>query len=342
MGDNMPEQSQKTPQEKEEQLKREHDNQVRQHDERDKKEKQQKNERDQEAQRKNEKDKKEQERQDTIKKEQAEESNRVRCKICHKETFPVRRCFGHDSGGGSGGGGSGDSEEKVSSDDNAPTTFVEKIMNMASQIASAITQAIDGTNINITQQPYSVNENTFNSEVISDLLSKKLLLIENNRDSGILTIKLQCNQDVLSEEQRKELGKFVDTILKELDSFKKEKKISADCAILEKDHAGNFLSLRIHLPKPTLYDEFIQRLARKNLLPTQVLAQQGKEQIVYQEGMNHFKQTPFSTKLTHPTNKKIKSIDEEKYAAGKKSIEEKSSSIRPRSPLDGLKPKGFK
>ncbi len=93
------------------------------------------------------------------------------------------------------------------------------------------------------------------------------------------------------------------------------------------------MSLRISLPTPTLYDAFIQRLASKNLLPVQNIEQQKNEKVVYPEGTNHFNPTPLSNKPT-PENKKT--IEEEIQKTG-----QKKSSIHPKSPLDGLKPKGW-
>ncbi len=174
----------------------------------------------------------------------------------------------------------------------------------------------------------------FNSDIISDLLSKKILSIDNNRDSGILTIK--CIPNLLSNEQKKELDKFIEAILKQLNEFKKEKGIVTDC--VKKDNEGN---IHITLPTPKMYDEFIKLLARKNLLPKQVIEQKEDKQPAFKEGINHFNATSFSTKLMPPPSKS-KFID-----AGLNKTElnnlskqdEIKSSIRPRSPSDGPKPK---
>ncbi|HSW87637.1 MAG TPA: hypothetical protein VLG12_00570 [Candidatus Saccharimonadales bacterium] len=145
-------------------------------------------------------------------------------------------------------------------------------------------------------------------QVTSTVSQVANVAIENNRDSGIISIKLHCSPNSLSEEQRNELRKFVNTILKELDEFKKEKGISANCVTIDKDK-GNFLSLRITLPTPTptIYDAFIQRLNSKYLLPTQNIEQNKK-----QEGKNYFHSTPLSMKPTPNSSKKNgKSMDED-------------------------------
>ncbi len=186
-----------------------------------------------------------------------------RCSICgkyaDKKTLP--QCFGgHDAGGV---GSSGSSEESASK--------------------------------SVDPQPQS-GEKPFNLEIIPELLSKRLLLIEDDRKLNTLTIQLLCNPKDLSPEQRDQFEKFVDTISKELEEFKKENGIANNCKLIEKDKEGNLLSLRIELPT-SLYDKFIQRLASKNLFSIQNINQQNTSQ--------------------------------------------ERSSIRPRSPLDGLKPKGL-
>jgi hypothetical protein len=185
----------------------------------------------------------------------------------------------------------------------------------------------------------------FNPDVIAELLAKKLLFINNDRDSGILTIKLQCDPNLLTEDQKNELKKFVDAILKELDEFKKENGISANCATLEKDKEGNILSLRINLPTPKIYDDFIMRLADKNLLPMQNIQQEAEEKILYEEGKNHFNPTPLSTKLMPSANHNRKSItvaETLQLENEKPQSVKESSPMRPKSILDGLKPKGWK
>lgn len=251
-----------------------------------------------------------------------------RCTICgkytDKKTSP--QCFGH--GGGAGGGGSGSSETKGS---DAASTHTKTSSQSESKNPIEATIAITSSIAAIPQ--FDSHDIKFNPEVISELLSKKLLMIDNDRDKGVLTIKLQCDPNLLSQEQKDELKRYVNAILKELNELKKEKGISADCYTLQKDKDENILSLRISLPNPTLYDEFIQRLANRNLLPQQNIAQHKNEKVTYPEDGNHFKPTPFSNKPT-PDNKKSK--EELIQNQG-----EKKSGIKPKSPLDGFKPKGF-
>jgi hypothetical protein len=281
-------------------------------------------------QKKRDRDEKEVKEQDRIKKEQAAESNRKRCTICGKEFFPIRICLGHDLGGGGGSGGGGGGEEEKLNTSNAPPTFVGKLFEMAGHFGSAIRQAIEGSSPE--QKSHQLSGIMFNTEIISDLLSKKVLSIDNNKASGILTIKLLCNPG----EQRKELDKFIEAILTQLDGFKKDKGIVADC--MKRDNEG---SLYISLSPPKMYDEFIKLLARKKLLPRQVIEQQENKQAVFQEGIDHFNSTPFSTKLTYASRKNTLT-DEELSKAEKQNLskkDDKASSIRPRSPSDRPKPK---
>ena len=261
------------------------------------------------------------------------------CSICRANRIPPP-CKGHGGKGGGGGAGGGDSEEKAGKSDHQSSVNVPgQLVDAVGQPVYAVTQVMDGGDLLL--QP-ELNEKIFNSEVISDLLSKELLLIDNDRNSGILTVKLRYSFGLLSEERRDALKNFVDAILKELRDFKKENGISASCAAMENDNERDFTSLRITLPKPGLYDAFIQRLASKNLLPVQNIEQ--NEKVVYQEGMNHFNPSPLSMKSTPITSKNLKKTDEEKHQAQKHGVskkEEKTFATRPRSPLDGLKPKGW-
>ena len=271
---------------------------------------------------------------DQIQKAVAADQVKPRCRICGKytdyKTSP--QCFGHGGGNGGGNGGE-DSDEKSSKDD---AIILAKIVSQADRGNQV--EAIGEISRTIALKPQiKLNDKKFNSEIISEVLSKKLLVIANDREKGILTFKLFCDVNLLSVEKKNELKKFVNAIQNALNAVKKEKGLSADCCTIEKDKDGNILSLRITLPTPTLYDIFIQRLASEHLLPMQSIVQQKNGKVIYPEGTNHFNPTPLATKPT-PTNKK--SIDDEEVHKTDKS-QEKKSSIPPKSPLDGLKPKGL-
>lgn len=272
----------------------------------------------QEIEKKRERDKKEEDERDRIKMEQAAESKRIYCTVCH---FPILRCRCIGGGGGGGGGGE-EAGEKLNNESKTSDTLVGKLSEMASQFGAAVMQAIGGSSSK--QKSNQLATVMFNTDVISDLLFMNSLLINNNRDTGILTIKLLC----IPGEKRKEVDKFIEAILKQLDEFKKDKGIVADC--VKRDNDG---SLHITISPPKMYDEFIQLLAKKQLLPMQVINQQENKQPVYQKDINHFNLNPFSTKLTYATRKKANLIDEDLIK------KEKALSIRPRTPSDGPKPK---
>jgi len=314
---------------KNEQLKSEHEIKARQKNDADKlaqqidelkqqKEKKRKLELVQEMEKKRERDKKEEDERDRIKREQAAESNTIYCTICH---FPILRCRCISVGGGGGGGE--ETDEKLDSESKTSATLVGKLSEMASQFGAAVMEAIGGGSSK--KKSHQIAGVMFNTDVISDLLSMKSLLIQNNRDSGILTIKLLC----VPVEKRKDVDKFIEAILKQLDEFKKDKGIVADC--IKRDNDG---SLYITLSPPKMYDEFIQLLARKKLLPKQVIEQQENKYAEFQKDMNHFNPTPLSTKLTYESRKNTNLTDEELSKIEKL----KASSIRPRSPSDGPKP----
>ncbi|KGP63745.1 hypothetical protein EP47_05115 [Legionella norrlandica] len=192
------------------------------------------------------------------KKEAAEESAKVRCRVCFKEIAPKRLCSGH----GGGVGGSEDdsaiyskiSEEKISPEEDTSLTKPRKVIETADQLIGEFDFG-------------SLDEKNFNTEVIAELINKGLLQINNERESMALTIKLLCEPNVLTEEQRENLKKFLETIIKEFNKFKEENHLSADCMQINQDEEGNILSLHINMPKLALYDAFIQRLAN-NLVPT--------------------------------------------------------------------------
>lgn len=259
----------------------------------------------------------EQNKKNILNKEQTAEKMKVRCKICFKETSPNPKCFGH----GSGIVAASDAGQVASN--GGESSLKAQLTDRVAKTENTETQTTDNGN----DSPQA--DLPFKPETISELLNKKLLVINNDSDTGVLTIRLQCKPSMLSDEQRNELKKFVDIILNEVEAFKNENRISSSCITLDKDKEGNFLALRIMLPTPTLYDAFIQRLANKNLLPMKNIEQ--KEKMVYEEG-GDLHLSPLAMKPTPAKNTRFLQLRDE---VGK------SASIRPRSILDGLKPKGW-
>ena len=205
------------------------------------------------------------------KKESAAEAAKVRCRTCFKEIAPKRLCSGH--GGGGGGSDSTTSnkttEEKSSlGEDNSLTNQTKAIETPGGIIGEFGSEEFD-------------LESSFDPEIIAELIAKGLLLVESDRESMTLTIKLLCDPNELTEEQREELKKFMTAIIKEFNEFKEENHLSNDCIKTIQDEKGNLLSLRITLPTLALYDAFIQRLAN-NLVPVPREAQEKDEVTNYQ------------------------------------------------------------
>ncbi|CEG58440.1 hypothetical protein [Legionella fallonii] len=205
---------------------------------------------------------------ETEKKETAAETARTRCRVCFKEIAPVRRCSGHGGGGG-GGGGSGSADK---SEEKAALSEEKSLTHEAHHTIDAEMEFIIGEG----EEEYSAQEldslskteeQKFNPEVIAELVATGLLVINNDRKSRTLTLSLQCDPNSLSKEQRNELKKFMNAILKEFNEFKEQNHLSDDCVNIIQDEKGNIRSLSINLPKLDLYDAFIQRLAN-NLVPT--------------------------------------------------------------------------
>lgn len=196
-------------------------------------------------------------RKEAEKKEAAEESAKIRCRVCFKEIAPKRLCSGHGVGGASSKDDSTTfdkiSEEKASPVENNSLIKPRKV-------TEAKDESIGGL------EPKSLDEKIFDPEVIAELLDKGLLQLDNDRNSATLSIKLICEPNELTEKQREELKKFMETIIKKFNEFKKENHLS-DGMQINQDEKGNILSLRITIPTLALYDAFIHRLAN-NLVTT--------------------------------------------------------------------------
>lgn len=196
-------------------------------------------------------------RKEAEKNEAAQEAAKARCPVCFKEIAPKRLCSGH--GGGSGGGDSATSdkttEEKASPGEVNSLIKSRKVVGSADELIGEF--GADELDL----------ESNFDPEIIAELIAKGLLLVDSDRESMTLTIKLQCEPCKLTEEQRKELKKFMEAIITEFNKFKEENHLSTDCMQINQDEERNILSLRINMPTLALYDAFIQRLAN-NLVPT--------------------------------------------------------------------------
>lgn len=275
---------------------------------------------------------------DKIKKDANKEANVQRCKECHKITFPpeLKQCFGHAGGGGGGGGG--DEKQKAAPEglvlkprrDQAPGQAVESSMQI---LDDDVKNTRDNRELELTPDRDLEKDKEFDPELISELLFNELLKIDNDLDSGTLTIALvkmlQLNPKLLSEYERAELQKYMRAILQELEKFKQEKGIKGREPEVVKN-GEDIVSLRITLPTPELYVEFIQRLAKQLLLPQQNVNQsKPHEKISYPKDTNLFSMTPFGTRLTPNAAPKV--LEEENKHA---------KHTRPKTILDGLKPKG--
>lgn len=228
------------------------------------------------------------------KKEFADEAAKVRCRTCFKEIAPTRRCFGHGGGGGGGDGGSGNtSEEKASSGEDKSLTKSGKIVETTDELIGQFASMEDREVLDL--------ESSFDPEIIEQLIADGKLLVDSDRESMTLTIKLLCEPNELTEEQREELKKFIEAIIKEFNEFKEENNLSDDCLQLIQDEEGNIRSLRITMPTLALYDAFIQRLAN-NLVPIPSPKAQEKDEATKERS---FAPNPLSME-PKPSNKSSK------------------------------------
>ncbi|WP_010655125.1 hypothetical protein [Fluoribacter dumoffii] len=244
------------------------------------------------------------------KKEAAAEGAKVRCRTCFKEIAPTRRCFGHGGGGGGGDGGSGKtSEEKASSGEDKSLNKSGKVVETTDELIGEFASMGDSEGLDL--------ESSFDPEIIEQLIAEGKLLVDSDRESLTLTIKLLCEPNELTEEQREELKKFMKAIIKEFNEFKKEHNLSDDCIKIIKDEEGNILSLRITMPTLALYDAFIQRLAN-NLVPIPSPKAQEKDEVTKEQSVAP---NPLSME-PKPSTSKREEIEPNKDIESKKEEEE--------------------
>lgn len=258
------------------------------------------------------------------KKESDAEAVKVRCRVCFKEIAPTPRCFGHGGGGGGGGGDGGagkEAEEKSQGQDKSPTS------------SGKIIETSDGLNefASIGENEDFNSASDFDPDLISELIDKGLLLVDSDRESMTLIIKLLCEPNELTEEQRKELKKFMEAILREFNNLKEENNLPENCITIIRDEKGNISSLRITMPTLALYDALIQRLAN-NLVPIPSLNAQQRDDAAIDRSLAL---NPFS-KEPRPSNKTIKEEElapEKNLAAVKTEPEEEEQVIFNPSPF---------
>lgn len=219
-------------------------------------------------------EKKQQPNEDSIR-EAAADKAKPRCSTCgkytDKKTSP--QCYGHGGGGSEGPGAGGDSAGSEYKKDLKIDVAAQKSDLAALKISKSASS--DKPVGKIMQQTLTPKEMML--AIITDLLTKKLLTIEDNK--GLCTLTIKCDPKLLSEEQRNAVKEFVKEIKKELEDFKHKNGMpDKDCFVKEeRDKDGNVLSLTINIPNPKLYAEFINHLESKNLLPIQNVAQDRNE-----------------------------------------------------------------
>jgi hypothetical protein len=181
-----------------------------------------------------------------------------KCRICHNYLFANPRCPGHIA-------------------DLCDETLAALMLEAAAPFTPAPTMG-SKTNRADEDEPVNNQEESildlaldnrqFNPDIISELLSKGLLVIDNALGEGLLMFRLLFHPSALT------------------------------------NGVKQLLPLSISLPTPALFDAFIQHLGKHHLLPAQVLNQQPNEKISYPNGVNHFNPSPFSTRLEPKTAKK--------------------------------------
>ena len=241
------------------------------------------------------------------KKDLATESAKVRCRVCFKEISPKRLCSGH---GGGGGGGEGDSPDETLEETTSPNE--DKLLAKPRKVDETTDEMIDQLDSN----------SSFDPEIIAALIAKGLLLVDSDRSSMTLSIKLLCEPNELNNEQREEFKKFMTAIVKECNEFKKTNHLSDDCMKIVQDEKGNVLSLRITMPTLALYDAFIQRLAN-HLVPIPSPKAQIKDEVTKEQG-----QAPNPLSM-EPKPSKREELEPNKEIEPKKAEEEAQQIFNP-------------
>ncbi|ANN97182.1 TPA: hypothetical protein ACGAQA_002226 [Legionella pneumophila] len=235
-------------------------------------------------------------RKEAEKKEAAEEGAKVRCPTCFKEIAPKRLCSGHGAGGSGGDSATSDkktSEEKASPGEDKFLTKSGKVVGSEDELVGVFgSEELD-------------LESGFDPEIIEKLIADGKLLVDSDRESMTLKLKLQCDPNELTPKQRHELKKFMEAIINEFSEFKEENHLSDDCIQILQDEEGNIRSLRITMPTLALYDAFIQQLAN-NLVPVPSPKAQERDEVTKEQS---FAPHPLSRE-PRPSNKDQSSTQE--------------------------------
>ena len=172
--------------------------------------------------------------------------------------------------------------------------------------------------------------------LLQDLLRRDVVAIHNEVECGVLAFQLRYNPTQTMTD-RLTFQLLMAAVLKEFELFKLENNLSTPTATPEVDQDGFVTTLRLSFPKLKVYDAFIQRLLSKRLLPGQPEVNQQDRLSPLNDALADFLtrlNTPLATRLTRGTASS-RLVDEEEALRN-------GTHLRPRSWLDGLKPKGFK
>lgn len=220
------------------------------------------------------------------------------CVKCGRPKFPVFLCR---CGGGGGGGSNGGSTE-IPSEKETPSSSKEDTSLSKKSDQVDVSTSHDPSKNHPDESAYQHDDHELlDREMLITLLEKKLFMIEDNAGLGMLTIK--CHPHLLSTHEKTVVENFVRVIKSEFDAFIKKHRIAnKDCAAkIERNAQGNILSLTISFSQPKLYDQFIQHLAKKNLLPKNNVMHHAKKSIVHSKNLalEHavFHPSPFTRKL---------------------------------------------
>lgn len=188
------------------------------------------------------------------------------CGICR--AFGLPTCRGHSGGGGGGGesGGSNDDDDKSKTDELGDKLTADALKDIL-----------------IQSEGWSLIKDTEYNFEFSGLNS--LISITLKMEVG--TFNFRGKNDVTEDEQ-KDVDELYDAIKKELELFKAElAEKNLPINAIKLSQVGN--NLTITIPSPKQYDQFIQRVMDKNILPRETQQLQDKSAMI-QSAMDSIQQ----------------------------------------------------
>jgi hypothetical protein len=216
------------------------------------------------------------------------------CPMC-RASKSAKRCPGHGGGSGSSNSAEGSSDLSRKDEDIKASGNMLFFGKNPPYTIYSLSNEVDSQAL--------VLENTFSAEVILKLLLEGKLIIDSNDENNSITIKLNCNLDSLSIQQKIEINNFLNSIVDELHAFEAKHNIASQFKF-ETDPYGKILSFSITMPTKETHEAFMQQLFGKNGVLQNIL---NLTTLRNADGAENKRKsplpTPYNTKLVPPGSK---------------------------------------